>query len=108
MVSLRALSLATCGVLLSAPVLADPLPPNTTYRPLPTQPLSEVKAKDEAEKAAVIQRQQTLFNQRYDLSDKSIPGVMMSRGTKPVQTGVRVKLPSGAGMRGIPVANPST
>jgi cytochrome c peroxidase len=97
MVSIRALGLATGSILLSAAVLSDPLPPSTTYRPLPTQPFSDVKAMDEAAKSAVIQRQQTLLNQRYDLSDKSVPGVTMSGGTKPVQAGVRVKLPSGVG-----------
>ena len=29
---------------------ADPLPPSATYRPLPSLPLSAVKANDEAEK----------------------------------------------------------
>jgi cytochrome c peroxidase len=56
-----------------------------------------VRAKDEAEKASVIQRQQVLLKQRYDLSDKTIPGVTMSGGNKPVQDGIRVKLPSGIG-----------
>jgi cytochrome c peroxidase len=75
--------------------VADPLPPSATYRPLPTVPLSEVKANDEAEKPRVTQDQQAVFNQRYDLSNNPIPGVMMSGGRKPVQGGVRVKLPAG-------------
>jgi cytochrome c peroxidase len=74
---------------------ADPLPPDATYRPLPTQPLSEVRASDEAAKPGVMQRQQQLFTRRYDLSDRPMPGVMMSGGRKPVQSGVRVKLPQG-------------
>jgi len=48
-----------------------------------------------AEKPGVTQRQQAVFEQRYDLSDQPIPGVMMSGGRKPVQGGVRVKLPQG-------------
>jgi hypothetical protein len=76
--------------------LADPLPPSATYRPLPTLPLSAVKANDEAEKPQVMQDQQVLLNQRYDLSNNPIAGVMMSGGRKPVQGGVRVKLPAGA------------
>ena len=36
----------------------------------------------------------TLLQERYDLSDRVAPGVTMSRG-KPVQAGVRVKLPAG-------------
>src|SRR5438477_11439211 len=75
---------------------ADPLPPSATYRPLPTLPFDVVKANDEAEKPRVMQDQQTVLNQRYDLSNNPIPGVMMSGGRKPVQGGVRVKLTAGA------------
>jgi hypothetical protein len=32
----------------------SPLPPDLTYRPLPTLPFSRVKAADEAQKAAVL------------------------------------------------------
>jgi len=45
------------------------------------------------EKPQFARRQQTLLAQRYDLGDRAAPGVTMSRG-KPVQDGVRVKLPS--------------
>src|SRR5690606_28236255 len=74
---------------------ADPLPPDTTYRPLPTLPFSTVKQNDEAMKPQVMERQRALLNQRYDLSDRPIPDVMMSGGRKAVQAGVRVKLPEG-------------
>jgi cytochrome c peroxidase len=74
---------------------AEPLPPDATYRPLPTLPLDAVRALDEADKPQVMQRQMTLLEQRYDLSDRPMPGVMMSGGRKPVQEGVRVKLPAG-------------
>jgi cytochrome c peroxidase len=93
--SLRGTLLVTGAVLGSLAALSDPLPPDTTYRPLPTLPLSEVRANDEAQKPQVMQRQTDLLNQRYDLSDRPISGVMMSGGRKPVQGGVRVKLPSG-------------
>ena len=39
-------------------------------------------------------RQMDLLNERYDLSDHPAQGVTMSRG-KPIQEGVRVKLPQG-------------
>ena len=81
-----------CGMTVQA---ADPLPPDTSYRPLPTLPLSQVRANDEAQKPGVMQRQQSLLAQRYDLSNNPTPNVMMSGGRKPVQAGVRVKLPSG-------------
>jgi cytochrome c peroxidase len=82
-------------LLLSANALADPLPADATYRPLPTLPLSAVKANDEAAKPGVMQRQRNLLNQRYDLADRPMPGVKMSGGRKGVQSGVRVKLPNG-------------
>lgn len=83
------------AALLSLPAGADPLPPDASYRPLPTQPFDTVKTADMAEKLDVMRRQQGVFEQRYDLSDRSISGVMMSGGRKPVQGGVRVKLPQG-------------
>lgn len=48
----------------------------------------------EAEKPTFAKRQQDLLAERYDLADRPAPGVAMSRG-KPVQAGVRVKLPPG-------------
>lgn len=80
---------------IAAAVFADPLPADATYRPLPTQPFSAVKRDDEAQKAAVMQRQQALLAARYDLSNRPVPGLMMSGGRKAVQGGVRVKLPAG-------------
>src|SRR5688572_21724675 len=74
---------------------ADPLPPDASYRPLPTLPLDVVRRNDEAAKPAVMRRQQALFNERYDMSNRPMQGVMMSGGRKPVQDGVRVKLRSG-------------
>ena len=47
------------------------------------------------EKPTFAKRQQDLLAQRYDLADKPAKGVTMSRG-KPVQGGVRVKLPARA------------
>jgi cytochrome c peroxidase len=47
-----------------------------------------------AAKPAVMKRQMDLLEERYDLSDRPASGVVMDR-TKPVQQGVRVKLPPG-------------
>ncbi|MER9657505.1 cytochrome B6 [Mesorhizobium sp. M0152] len=74
---------------------SDPLPPDLTYRPLPSLPFSAVKENDEAQKPAVMERQRNLLEDRYDLADRPISGVMMSGGRKAVQEGVRVKLPPG-------------
>lgn len=73
----------------------DPLPPDTTYRPLPTMPLSRVQEIDEAAKPQVMQRQRELLEARYDLADRPMQGVMMSGGRKAVQDGTRVRLPAG-------------
>jgi len=48
----------------------------------------------QAEKLQFARRQQTLLAERYDLADRPANGATMSRG-KPVQGGVRVKLPQG-------------
>src|SRR5260370_39989341 len=48
----------------------------------------------QAAKPAIEQRQQQLLEERYDLSNHPASGVSMSRG-KPIQAGVRVKLPKG-------------
>src|SRR3954467_3548490 len=90
-------------LLVSAPLVfaaatmapADPLPPDATYRPLPTAPLDAVIKTDRASKPAVQARQRSLLEQRYDLSDRPTPGVKMSGGRKTVQAGVRVKLAHG-------------
>lgn len=49
----------------------------------------------EAGKPKFAQRQKDLLAERYNLADQPAAGVTMSRG-KPVQGGVRVKLPPGA------------
>jgi cytochrome c peroxidase len=92
----KAIPPVAAAVLCGLSAVADPLPPEASYRQLPTLPLSAVKANDEAAKQQVMQRQENLLGQRYDLSDQPIAGVMMSGGRKQVQGGVRVKLPTGA------------
>jgi cytochrome c peroxidase len=94
------------ALLCSLAALADPLPPDATYRPLPTLPLEAVKANDEAAKPQVMQRQADLLAERYDLSDRAMPGVMMSGGRKPVQDGVRVRLASGTTWESLAAMSP--
>lgn len=48
----------------------------------------------EADKPKFAERHQKLLKERYDLSDKPVEGLTMPRG-KPVQGGIRVKLPEG-------------
>ena len=51
-------------------------------------------AKMSAAKPEIMDRQMKLLAERYDLSDRPAKGVAMSRG-KPIQEGVRAKLPDG-------------
>lgn len=55
---------------------------------------AEAKAADVEARSRVMQRQQRLLEQRYDLSDQP-SSVMMAGGRKAVQQGVRVRLPQG-------------
>jgi cytochrome c peroxidase len=54
---------------------------------------SALVARLQQEKPAFAARHQALLAERYDLADRAAPGVTMSKG-KPVQDGVRVRLPS--------------
>jgi len=54
----------------------------------------DIMARMKAAKPQVMKRQMDLLNERYDLSNRPAEGVTMSRG-KPIQEGVRVKLPKG-------------
>lgn len=95
----RTVTVGMCSILaLAVSALAsgaDPLPPGTTFRPLPTMPFSQAKAIDEAQKPQVMDRQRGMLEARYDLADRPMDGVMMSGGRRAVQDGVRVKLPEG-------------
>jgi cytochrome c peroxidase len=67
----------------------------TSYMPVDiTEPFSKIVQRLSAEKPQVEKKQQDLLNERYDLSNHPDPNCVMDR-TKPVQAGVRVKLPSG-------------
>lgn len=67
----------------------------TSYSPVViTEEFDSIVARMKAAKPEVMKRQMDLLNERYDLSDGPAKGITMSRG-KPVQEGVRVKLPAG-------------
>jgi hypothetical protein len=66
----------------------------TSYMPVDiTEPFSAMFARLSAQKADVTREHMALLNERYDLSNRPAAGVTMDR-TKPVQDGVRVKLPA--------------
>lgn len=65
----------------------------TSYLPVDnTEDFDAVMERLKNEKPKFANRQRKLLEERYDLSDRPANGVTMSRG-KPVQEGVRVKLP---------------
>jgi cytochrome c peroxidase len=84
--------LATCGVAHAQRSGTT----DTSYLPVRVQETpAAVQERMEAAKPEITQRQSGLLQDRYDLSDRPAAGVTMSRG-KPVQDGVRAKLPAGA------------
>src|SRR6202051_3427866 len=67
----------------------------TSYMPVDiTEPFSAIFTRLSAQKPEVTREHMALLNERYDLSNRPAAGVTMDR-TKPVQEGVRVKLPAG-------------
>src|SRR5438105_7190135 len=89
-----------CGALLlhglgAAQAPQTPPPSGKTYFPVVEQDFAKVRADDQAAKPTVMQRQEALLAERYDLSNRPAPGLMMSGGRKAVQQGVRVKLQAG-------------
>src|SRR5216684_9141631 len=85
--------LCACAALAAGAVSADQ---PTSYMPVDIkEDFAATMQRMQAAKPAIGQRQQQLLEERYDLSNRPASGVSMSRG-KPVQAGVRVKLPKGA------------
>lgn len=67
----------------------------SSYAPVNlNEDFATVMARMKAAKPDIMKRHLDLLNERYDLSNHPAAGVTMSRG-KPVQEGVRVKLPKG-------------
>jgi cytochrome c peroxidase len=83
----------------AAPPVAELLQPGpaapSSYMSVNEAPFADTLARMSADKPEVMARQQALLEARYDLSDRPHPTATMTKG-KPVQTGVRVKLPEGA------------
>ena len=67
----------------------------TSYQPdAIARPFAERMAEDVAAKPGIEREHQALLDERYDLGDHPAQGVTMEHG-KPLQEGVRVKLPAG-------------
>lgn len=78
----------------------------TSYSPVAlTEDFHAVKARMFAAKSDIMKRQMTLLEERYDLSDRPMDGVTASRG-KPIQDGVRAKLPEGTTWQALGMMTP--
>lgn len=67
----------------------------TSYMPVDIkEPFASIMARMKAQKAEIEKRHQDLLKERYDLSNRPAKDAKMSGG-KPLQEGVRVKLPAG-------------
>lgn len=87
-----ALSCSLAGLLAGGASLAETA---SSYMPtVITEPFDKVVERMKAAKPGIEAEHQKLLEERYDLSDKPADAVTMSRG-KPIQDGVRVKLPKG-------------
>jgi cytochrome c peroxidase len=69
-------------------------PPNSFAPVVMTETFKQVEARMSGEKPAIMQRQMDLLAERYDLADHPSATAKMDR-TKPLQEGVRAKLPAG-------------
>ncbi|TLX53129.1 cytochrome B6 [Stutzerimonas nosocomialis] len=85
---------ATLGLLLGAATAFAADAPPTSYSPVViTEPFDVIMKRMSEAKPGIMEKHRALLEQRYDLADRPAEGVTMSKG-KPVQGGVRVRLPA--------------
>ncbi|MGE0684594.1 MAG: cytochrome B6 [Candidatus Binatia bacterium] len=83
------------GIIAGAAYSQETAPKGSSYAPVDIkEDFAAIMARMKKDKPAVMKRQMDLLNERYDLSNRPAQGVTMSRG-KPIQEGVRAKLPTG-------------
>jgi len=89
-------ALALTGALLGPAPAGEAGQKASSYAPVVIkEDFGAIMERMKAAKPEVMKRQMDLLEERYDLGDRPAQGVTMTRG-KPVQEGVRVKLPAGA------------
>jgi cytochrome c peroxidase len=89
------IAIAAAGISIGLGVAYAQAPKPSSYSPVViTEDFAATMNKMKAAKAEVMKRQRDLLSARYDLANRAASGVTMARN-KPVQEGVRVKLPSG-------------
>jgi cytochrome c peroxidase len=80
----------------------------TSYQPVAIdRPFEAIMAHDVAAKPGIGREHQAMLDERYDLSDHAAQGVTMEHG-KPLQEGVRVKLPPGVTWDQLAAMSPDT
>jgi len=83
------------SVLCSSPIEAQQSQGTSSYAPVDIkESFATIFARMKAAKPDIEKKHKSLLEERYDLGNKPVQGVTMSRG-KPVQGGVRAKLPAG-------------
>ncbi len=88
-------TLATIVIVLGVPYAQEPKQKGTSYSPVDIREDSAtILARMKAAKPEVMKRQMDVLHERYDLTNRQAKDVTMSRG-KPIQEGVRAKLPQG-------------
>src|SRR5437868_2323764 len=60
-----------------------------------TEPFEKIRDRMVKAKPEIMERQKALLESRYDLGDRPAKDVTMSDRPKPIQEGVRAKLPKG-------------
>src|SRR5260370_30150463 len=99
MVGIVGTAFAGSVLALSWAAFSDSLPPDASYRPLPTQPFSVVRALDEAAKPAVKRRPAELLAARYDPSNPGRADAFLSGKRKALQRRARAQLPARVRLR---------
>ena len=79
---------------MAALLTAQDKPPSSYSPVVIEEDFKTIMTRMSAAKAGIIKRHMSLLESRYDLANRPAAGVTMAKG-KPVQGGVRVKLPSG-------------
>ena len=88
-------AIAIAGLLVTAGPGVLPVRGQSSYAPVDIkETFAAIMTRMTQAKPAIEKRQADLLGERYDLANRPAQGVTMSRG-KPVQEGVRAKLPAG-------------
>jgi cytochrome c peroxidase len=94
-ICLSVLFVVIASVFAQSPQQNPPPKVPSSYMPVvETETFAATHDRMSAAKSGIMKRQMDLLAERYDLSNKPAAGVVMDR-SKPVQDGVRVKLPAG-------------